>query len=153
MDSTSRTSTPDDIRLLHGFTHRWAPTDNNDHTGFGAPTTTRVDPDAQESIVPFRNLCNPAHSWRDYRLVVHFPTVDFEFSVVTSYFLNERETTSQNDSIIAYMRELCRADQAYGPGVGAALLRDFNHFGLTATNFLRELPAVLATLPCYFVYV
>ena len=110
-------------------------------------------PKRQESIIPFRNLCNPAHSWRDYRLVVHFPTVDFEFSVVTSYFLNERETASQNDSITAYTRELCRADQAYGPGVGAALLRDFNHFGLTATNFLRELPAVLATLPCYFVYV
>ena len=87
-DNTSHTSTHDDIRILRDrFTHLWAPRDSNDHTGFSAPT--RVDPDAQESIIPFRELCNPAHSWRDYRLAVHSPSVDFEFSVVTSYFLTK----------------------------------------------------------------
>ena len=151
-DNASSASTPDDVRILRdGFTHRWAPSNSSDHTGFGAPTG--VDPDAQESIIPFRELCNPAPSWRDYRLGVYFPSIDYQFSVVTSYFINERDTASQNDSVTAYTRELFRADQAYGPGASAALQRDLTSFGLTAPTFLHDLPAVLATLPCYFVYV
>ena len=90
-------STSDDVRVLRdGFTHRWAPQDGNDsidsNTGFGAPT--RVDPDAQEPVIPFKDLRNPAKSWRDYRLGVIFPSTDFQFSVVTSYFLNECDTAS-----------------------------------------------------------
>ena len=151
-DNSSSTSTPDDVRILRdGFTHRWVPSDSSDPTGFGA--LTGVDPDAQESIIPFRKLCNPAPSWRDYHLGVYFPSTDYQFSVVTSYFINERDTASQNDSVTAYTRELFRADQAYGPGASAALQRDLTSFGLTAPTFLHDLPAVLATLPCYFVYV
>jgi len=143
-DNSSSTSTPDDVRILRdGFTHRWVPSDSSDPTGFGA--LTGVDPDAQESIIPFRELCNPAPSCRDYRLGVYFPSTDYQFSVVTSYFINERVT--------AYTCELFRADQADGPGASAALQRDLTSFGLTAPNFLHDVPAVSATLSCYFVYV
>jgi len=70
-DSTVHTPTPDDVRVLRdGFTHHWAPRDGSDsidsNTGFGAPT--RVDPDAQEPVIPFKDLCNPAQCWQDYCL-------------------------------------------------------------------------------------
>jgi len=104
MDNASRTPTPDDVRIYRdGFTHRWAPQDHSDttdRTGLGAPAW--VDPDAQESIIPFSVLCNPAHSWRDYRLGVIFPSLAYRFSVVTSYLLNERDMVSRSDSITAY---------------------------------------------------
>jgi len=155
MDNASRTPTPDDVRIYRdGFMHRWAPRDHSDTTdgtGLGAPVW--VDPDAQESIIPFSALCNPAHSWKDYRLGVIFPSTDYHFSVVTSHLLNERDTASRSNSITAYTRELLRAEHVYGSGAYMALQTDFAHFGLIATTFLQDLPAVLATLPCYFEYV
>jgi len=130
--------------VFDGFKYRWAlrdHSDTTDRTGLGAPAW--VDPDAQEYIIPFSVLCNPAHSCKDYRLRVIFSSTDYRFSVVTSYLLNERDMASRSDSITAYTRELLRAEHVYGSGASMALQTDFAHFRLIATTFLQDLPAVL----------
>jgi len=86
---------------------------------------------------------NPAHSalGREYCLTVQLPSIEYTFSVVTSYLLNEVSMTSINECINACAREMHRADRLYN--ASDILEHEFSILGITA----------LSQLPTYFTLV